>query len=130
MHAQGRLARRHGPLVPANLTLLCSLLGTPYLPDLRGAILLLEDVNEPPHKIDRMLTQLLHAGILGGCAGLLLGGFRHCGDAAAREALLAKFAAVVPCPVVAGVPFGHRFPRLAMRIGQPAAILPGPVLQA
>lgn len=117
-----------GPLFPVTLTLICSLLGTPHLPDLRGAILLVEDVNEPVYKLDRMLTQLLQAGLLAACAGLLLGGFRRCGNATARQALLAKFAAAIPGPVVADVPFGHRFPRLAARLGQTLRILPGPEL--
>lgn len=114
-----------GPLIPANLSLLCALLGTPYLPPLRGAVLLIEDLNEPLYKLDRMLTQLAQAGILGGCAGLLFGNFRRCGKAAARQALLAKFATSVPGPVLAGVPFGHCFPRLTLRVGQPVQLLLG-----
>lgn len=113
-----------GPLIPVNLALLCSLLGTPFLPDLRGVILLVEDINEPIYKLDRMLTQLTQAGILGECAGLLFGHFRRCGNAAARKALLAKFAAFIPGPVVAEFPFGHCFPRLTIRVGQPTHILP------
>jgi muramoyltetrapeptide carboxypeptidase len=113
-----------GPLIPVNLSLLCSLLGTPFLPDLRGSILLVEDINEPVYKLDRMLTQLAQAGILGGCAGLLFGNFRRCGNATARKALQAKFAEFVPGPVVAELPFGHCFPRLTLRVGQPVHILP------
>ena len=52
-----------GPLVPANLALLCSLLGTPFFPPLDGALLVLEDIDEYPYRIDRMLNQLRLAGV-------------------------------------------------------------------
>jgi len=119
-----------GPLIPANLAMLCALLGTPHLPDLRGAVLLLEDLNEPAYKLDRMLTQLAQAGILGGCAALLFGSFRRCGTLADRRAIFAKFAAAVPPrgPVLADFPFGHAFPRLTMRVGQTVRISHGGVI--
>ena len=73
-----RAGRAEGPLFPATLALLCSLIGTPYMPDLEGAILLLEDVDEYPYRLDRMLNQLRLAGILGKLAALVLGQFRDC----------------------------------------------------
>ena len=54
-----------GPLFGGNLCLVTASLGTPDLPDPTGAILLIEEVEEPPYKIDRMLTQLRRAGVLG-----------------------------------------------------------------
>lgn len=67
-----------GKLFPCNLSMLSTLIGTPFLPDLAGAILVLEDVGETLYKIDRHLTQLRHCGILSNLSGLVLGAF--CGS--------------------------------------------------
>ncbi len=64
-----------GRLVGGNLTTLTHLIGTPWLPDLSGSILFLEDTAEQPYKLDRMLTQLVACGILENLAGLILGDF-------------------------------------------------------
>lgn len=58
-----------------NLSVLVSMIGTPFLPDVEGGILFLEDVNEHPFRVERMLTQLLYAGILGKQRAILMGGF-------------------------------------------------------
>jgi muramoyltetrapeptide carboxypeptidase len=67
-----------GRLLGGNLSVLTALLGTPYLPDFRGAILFLEDVDEAPYRIDRMLTQLALAGVLGAVRGVVWGTCRDC----------------------------------------------------
>ena len=67
-----------GPLVGGNLTVFSDLLGTPYFPDLRGAILFLEDIREQPYRIDAMLTRLHLSGSLDQCAGFALGKFTDC----------------------------------------------------
>jgi len=67
-----------GPLLGGNLTLLSSLAGTPYLPDLTDALVFLEDVEEEPYRIDRMLTQLIHSAHLNQAAGIILGQFAGC----------------------------------------------------
>ena len=67
-----------GRLLGGNLSVLTALLGSPYLPDFRGAILFLEDVNEAPYRVDRMLTQLALAGVLGSVAGVVWGTCRDC----------------------------------------------------
>lgn len=67
-----------GPLLGGNLSSLVTLLGTPWFPDLSGSILLLEDINEPYYRIDRLLTQLQLSGALDRINGLVLGQF--CGD--------------------------------------------------
>jgi len=64
-----------GELFAGNLAVLAGLLGTPYFPDLKGKILILEDVGEPLYKIDRMLTQLNLAGVFNEISGLLFGEF-------------------------------------------------------
>ena len=104
-----------GRLIGGNLTMLCSLLGTPWQPSFRRKILFLEEVNEAPYRVDRMLTQLLNAGLLQQVAGIAIGICHGC-DAAGvkrrqdqqsvtdvfRERLLP-----LGVPVVLGLPFGH-----------------------
>jgi muramoyltetrapeptide carboxypeptidase len=67
-----------GRLLGGNLSVLTALLGTPYLPDFTGAILFLEDVNEAPYRIDRMLTQLALAGVLRAVRGVIWGTCHEC----------------------------------------------------
>jgi hypothetical protein len=67
-----------GRLLGGNLTVLTAMMGTPYLPDFNGAILFLEDVDEGPHRIDRMLTQLALGGILRRVAGVVFGQCTRC----------------------------------------------------
>jgi muramoyltetrapeptide carboxypeptidase len=67
-----------GRLLGGNLTVLSALVGTPYMPDMRGAILVLEDTNEAEYRIDRMLTHLGLAGILGQISGFIFGQCTEC----------------------------------------------------
>jgi muramoyltetrapeptide carboxypeptidase len=62
-----------GPLVVANLATLCSAIGTSWMPALQGALLVIEELNEAPYRLDRMLQQLLQSGALSGLGGLLFG---------------------------------------------------------
>lgn len=64
-----------GRLIGGNLSVLSSLVGTPYLPSFRGTILFTEDVNEPAYRIDRMLSHLFNAGLAQKCRGLMFGQF-------------------------------------------------------
>jgi muramoyltetrapeptide carboxypeptidase len=77
-----RGGRASGRLLGGNLTVLAALMGTPWLPDFSGAILFLEDVDEAPYRIDRMLTQLSLAGTLGKLAGVVFG---QCTSCSARD---------------------------------------------
>ncbi len=67
-----------GRLLGGNLSVLTALLGSPYLPDFRDAILFLEDVHEAPYRIDRMLTQLALAGVLKGARAVVWGTCHEC----------------------------------------------------
>lgn len=123
-----REGRAEGSLVCGNLSLLVSLLGTPWFPDLRGAILLIEDVGEEPYRVDRMLTQLRNAGVLGRLAGLALGQFTG-GEPKhperphfTMEEVLRQAAAWVPGPCVRDVPYGHVPRKLTLPIGVRARI--------
>lgn len=107
-----RPGRAHGRLVGGNLALLAALAGTPFAPDYRDALLVLEDVGEPAYRIDRMLTQLRLAGVLAQIAGLVVGHFTECApgnevSTGVLDALVAEAADVAGVPAVAGVPVGH-----------------------
>ncbi|MEN3027432.1 MAG: LD-carboxypeptidase [Chlorobiota bacterium] len=114
-----------GPLIGGNLTLLVSLLGTPYEPDLRGAVLFLEDVGEEPYRIDRMLTQLLLADKLQQCVAVLIGNFRTStkrtrGDVSWQPTvaeILREKLAPLRIPILAGIPLGHIRSKLTLPLG-------------
>lgn len=114
---------RRGKVIPANLAVLCSFIGTKYLPDLANCILLIEDIAEEEYKIDRMLTQLELAGILNSLSGLLFGSFTRCGNQATLRKIFAKFTKQVNGPVLSGIPFGHIQKRICLRFGQEIEIL-------
>ncbi len=107
----GTLAAR-GPLWGGNLAMLTSLVGTPWLPAIDGGILFVEDVNEQPYRIERMLLQLQQAGILDRQRLVLAGDFS--GYRAADydngydlASALARVRQATSVPIVAGLPFGH-----------------------
>ena len=106
-----------GQVIPVNLSLLQALLGTPWMPDLSRCILAVEDVNEPAHAIDRIFTQLASAGVLKRLAGLMFGQFIGGEDAEYLPGLFREIAAQIQGPVVAGVPFGHDWPSMSIRVG-------------
>jgi muramoyltetrapeptide carboxypeptidase len=91
-----------------NLTLLCHLLGTPWFPDLSGALLCLEEVNEPAYRLDRCLTQLILAGVLDRVAGVAVGSLcAEAEDPPELTQVVAERLAGLGLPVVMGLPFGH-----------------------
>lgn len=114
--------RAEGPLWGGNLTLIVHLLALGRLPDPRGAVLFLEDVDEAPYRLDRHLTTLKLAGIFEACAGVLLGDFKNCGPDDRVDELLKDIFKGFPGPVVAGFPLGHNARNLALPIG-PRAVL-------
>lgn len=101
-----------GPLMGGNLSVLSALVGTPYAARLRGAIAFLEDVDEAPYRINRMLTQLVQAGELGRAAGIMFGTCAHCvvGDNSPtltlQETLRDRFEPL-KVPTAIGMSFGH-----------------------
>jgi muramoyltetrapeptide carboxypeptidase len=105
-----------GPLVGGNLSVLGTMLGTPYQPKFKGAIFFFEDVDEEPYRFDALLTQLLNAGLLQQVAGVAIGTNKNCIDPAAatskeyRQTLsdvLKDRLLPLGVPVMAGLPFGH-----------------------
>ncbi|MGO8968168.1 MAG: S66 peptidase family protein [Myxococcaceae bacterium] len=99
-----------GPLLGGNLAVLVTVLGTSWLPDTRGAILLLEDDGEQPYRLDRLWTHLRNAGVLAGLAGIALGDFTHCerpgADYTAHD-VLRRLAEETRLPCAVGFPVGH-----------------------
>jgi muramoyltetrapeptide carboxypeptidase len=102
-----------GRLLGGNLTVLSALVGTPYMPDMRGAILVLEDTNEAEYRIDRMLTHLALAGILPQIAGFIFGQCTECtapasgyGNFALSE-LFEQHIKPLGIPAFHGAYFGH-----------------------
>jgi muramoyltetrapeptide carboxypeptidase len=116
-----------GTLWGGNLALVAALVGTPYLPRVRGGILFLEDVNEPAYRIERMLCQLLHAGVLGHCRAVLLGRFAPVPVQAADhgydlDAAIAWLRRSLDVPVLTGLPFGHVPRKLTLPVGARARL--------
>ena len=103
-----------GRLIGGNLAMFCALLGTPWLPDVDGALLFIEDISEEPYRVDRMLSQLRLAGVLARIAGLLVGSFS---GAENPDAVLADHLPRLGCPVLAGWPAGHGQPNRPLPLG-------------
>jgi len=125
-------AQVSGILWGGNLTVLAGLIGTPYLPSkqqTKGGVLFLEDVNEHPYRIERMLMQLLDAGILDNQSAILLGGFsayrlydndRGYTIESAIDAISKRLPENIP--VLTGLPFGHQAEKLTLPVGAQAHI--------
>jgi len=104
-----RLGSAEGILIPICLSILVAMLGTPYMPCLKGAVLCLEDTNEAPYRIDRMLWQISRSGIIEQVAGLVLGRFIY-GEldigGEVEKSVLNHFGDR-PFPIWMDLPFGH-----------------------
>jgi muramoyltetrapeptide carboxypeptidase len=112
---KGRVTAR---LVGGNLTVMGSLIGTPYFPSLDGNIFFFEDIGETPFRIDRCLTQMLNVGLLQSAAGFALGLFKDCeyrpskpGEPveyrqSLKDVIIDRLAPLGK-PIVMGLPFGH-----------------------
>mgnify|MGYP000861932111 CR=1 FL=1 len=114
-----------GPLLVGNLTVATHLLGTPFLPDLQGALLVLEDVGEAPYRLDRMLTHWRLSGALQQLAGIGFGSFSGCDpeDSAFRlEEVLRERTSDLGIPVLASLPVGHEPGNAALPLGRRARL--------
>jgi muramoyltetrapeptide carboxypeptidase len=116
-----------GRLTGGNLSLVATLMGTPYEIQTDGRILFLEDVHEAPYRIDRMLSQLKLAGKLDRPAGVILGQYRDCspeeGDSGLTlDQVFADYFADAPYPVVSNFPAGHTTLNATLPLGSRAEI--------
>jgi len=114
--------RAEGPLLVANLTVATHLLGTRCLPQLRGRILVLEDVGEQPYRLDRLLSHWRLSGALRTLSGLAFGSFSDCGDEAAVEAVLRERSRDLGMPVVGGLSVGHHPENAVLPLGAMARL--------
>lgn len=107
-----------GQLVGGNLTLLVSTLGTPYEVDTKGKILLIEDINEEPYRVDGMLNQLRLAGKLSGAAGIIVGDFAKATPkrepSLSLQEVFAHYFRTLSIPVMTGFKIGHCLPHIAV----------------
>ncbi len=116
-----------GQLWGGNLTMLCSLIGTPWMPAIEGGVLFVEDINEQPYRIERMMIQLQQAGILDRQKLILCGDFSgyrvtdYDNGYGLAEAL-AYVREATTTPVVGGLPFGHCPQKLTLAVGARAEV--------
>jgi muramoyltetrapeptide carboxypeptidase len=111
-----------GKLWGGNLSMINHLIGTPWMPAVDGGLLFIEDVNEHPYRIERMLLQLLHAGVLARQQAVILGDFSgyrlsEYDNGYDFEAMLAGLRDLLPVPVLHGLPFGHTRDKLTLPVG-------------
>lgn len=108
-----------GKLLGGNLTDICSMLGSGYLPDFKDSILLLEDCYEEPYKIDRYLTQLSNVGIFEQVNGIVFSSFYKCGFKNKREivGLLKDRTLKYKIPTIFNFPIGHNTRNYVAPIG-------------
>lgn len=116
-----------GTLWGGNLAMLCSLLGTPYLPRVDGGILFLEDINEPPYRVERMLLQLLQAGVLQNQRAIVLGDFSNYrttdyDNGYNMETVFGYVQDRLRIPLLTGLPFGHCARKLTLPVGGQASL--------
>lgn len=118
---------RSAPLWGGNLAVLTSLLGTPYFPQIKGGILFVEDISEHPYRIERMLTQLLYAGVLARQKAVVLGQFTQYRLAAhdkgyKLQSVVDWLRAQIKAPVLTGLPFGHVPTKVVLPVGWPVSL--------
>lgn len=114
--------KARGILTGGNLSLIASSVGTPYEIDTKGKILFLEDVDEEPYRIDRMLTQLKMSGKLRDCAGILLGYWTNCKAenpqrSLTLEQVLAELLVPEGKPILTDLACGHSLPSMSLPLG-------------
>ncbi len=120
-----------GPLWGSNLSLIACLTGTPYMPDIEGGIMFIEEVTEPPYAIERMFLQLFHAGILQKQRAIVLADFSDCEPEPGRfpysvEHVTETLRSMLTIPVLTGLPFGHVAKKLTLPFGADATLTIAP----
>lgn len=110
-----------------NLAMLVHLIGTPYLPQVEQGILFIEDVNENPYRVERMILQLHHAGILARQQALVLGHFSNykatdLDNGYDFAVMLDYLRTRINIPIITGLPFGHCANKVTLPIGAMAKL--------
>jgi muramoyltetrapeptide carboxypeptidase len=112
-----------GTLWGGNLTMVCSVLGTPHWPTVKGGVLFLEDVNVHPFRLERYLLQLHQAGVLAAQKAIVLGAFTAYKPTPldrgyTLKTVVAHLRGVLKVPVLTGLPFGHVHPKVTLPVGR------------
>jgi len=117
-----------GRLLGGNLSLIISILGTPYQPDFAGSILFMEETAEEPYRIDRMITQLRNARVLKKTNAILAGQFLDCAQkdphkpSLSLEEIFSEFGGIVGKPFLMNLPFGHQKKKMTIPVGLAAGV--------
>ena len=124
---EGPDCRAQGTLWGGNLAMITSLIGTPWLPQIANGILVLEDINEHPFRVERMLLQLYHAGILPRQKAIILGSFSGSTpndyDAGYNlESVYAFLRSRLSIPLITGLDFGHEQRTVTLPLGAHAIL--------
>lgn len=111
-----------GTLWGGNLTMITQLVGTRWMPRVEDGILFIEDINEHPYRVERMLLHLYHAGVLATQQALVLGDFSgysttEYDNGYDFESMLDWVRSHIPVPVVTGLPFGHIRDKVTLPVG-------------
>lgn len=119
---------RESILWGGNLSVLTSLLGTPYFPQVKGGLLFLEDVAEHPYRIERMLTQLLHAGVLRRQRAIIFGQFTEFtltphDRGYGLSTVLSWLRRQIRVPVLTNLPYGHVATKIVLPVGAKTQLL-------
>ena len=105
-----------------NLAVLVSLIGTPYFPKIKGGVLFLEDVSEPPYRVERMLSQLMHAGVFANQNAVLMGQFTEYkltphDKGFTLKTVFARLQSQIAAPVLTNLPYGHVQTKVLLPVG-------------
>jgi len=111
-----------------NLSVLVSLLGTPYFPQIKGGVLFLEDISEQPYRIERMLTQLLHSGVLSQQKAVVLGQFTQYkltphDKGFKLQSVVDWLRSQIKTPVLTDLPFGHVQTKVCLPVGKKVSLV-------
>ncbi len=126
--ANGQFSIKKAVLWGGNLAMLSSLAGTPYLPQIKGGILFLEDIAEHPYRVERMLTQLLHAGVLARQKAIVFGQFTDYQLAPhdrgfKLQTVIDRLQTQIKAPILTGLPFGHGRTKVVLPFGREVTLL-------
>ena len=119
----GDFSVKKATLWGGNLAVLTSLLGTPYCPAVKGGVLFIEDVGEHPYRVERMLTHLLHAGVLAQQKAIVFGQFSNYKLVPGYDSgfnltgVAARLQSQVKAQVLTGLPFGHVATKVLLPVG-------------
>jgi muramoyltetrapeptide carboxypeptidase len=126
-----RAGRASGLLLGGNMSLVACIIGTRYCPNLIRSVLVLEDVEEEPHRVDRMWTQIVNAGIASKLSALVLGQFTDCAPKEPDkphltiDQVLKEISGSVRCPSISNLAYGHVPKKITLPLGAKARVVGG-----